>query len=149
MCCLEGKTPRPRWMVHYPTQLLYKGDQCDNWDRANAVRPPLKGLVDLCPCDDGTLVAALYTRWVEIRNEGLDRPGSRPDRRPYFHDDNALYTAVYHTDLKNGTIAVDWTEIEGENLAVRVQKLPVFCWSLIESLTATLDVLAPVLAVNT
>jgi hypothetical protein len=126
---------------------LYKGDQYDNWDRANAERPPLKGLVDLCPCDDGTLVAALYTRTVQKVNVAadIDNPNVRPDYRPRFHDDNALYTAVYHTDLKNGTIAVDWTKIEGENLAVRVQKLPVFCWSLIESLAATLDVLAPVL----
>ena len=107
----------------------------------------------MCPCDDGTLVAALYTRWVEKKDAGTGQAGFYVDRGevPVFHDDNALYTAVYHTDLKNGTIAVDWTnsKIEGENLAVRVQKLPVFCWSLIESLTATLDVLAPVLAVNT
>jgi hypothetical protein len=149
MRCLKGEKPEPRWMVHYPipNKYLYKGDQYDNWDRANAERPPLKGLVDLCPCDDGTLVAALYTRTVQKVNVAadIDNPNVRPDYRPRFHDDNALYTAVYHTDLKNGTIAVDWTKIEGENLAVRVQKLPVFCWSLIESLAATLDVLAPVL----
>ena len=138
----------PRWMKQFPLpdQLLYKGDQYNTWDRANVERPPLKGLVDLCPCDDGTLVAALYKRRVEKVSASRNYSTARDtEYKPVFHDDNALYTAVYHTDLKNGAIAVDWTEIGGTNLAVRVQKQPVFCWSLIESLTAMLDVLAPAL----
>ena len=77
---------------------------------------------------------------------------AEPDPRTYdpleysFRDTNAIYSVIYHPDLKNGTIEpVEWTKIGGKNLAVRVQKLPVFCWSLIESLTAMLEDLAPVL----
>jgi hypothetical protein len=108
-------------------------------------RPDLLGLVDLCPCDDETLAAALYTRSVVDRIPKGNTPGAIYTPICEFVDTNAVYSAAYHTDLKNATIAVDWTKIGGENLLVRVQKLPVFCWSQIEGLTATLDVLAPVL----
>ena len=138
MRCLKEKKGEPRWMVHYPNDLLYRGNQ-------NPAPPPgpkpLQGLVDFCPCEDGTFVAALYTRTVVRKS--YDARSSH-----YYHefrDDNALYTAVYHTDFKKGTIRVDWTKIE-VSTGVRVQKLPVFCWPLFERLPVMLDRLAPELA---
>ncbi|HET8669599.1 MAG TPA: hypothetical protein VFM05_02935, partial [Candidatus Saccharimonadales bacterium] len=55
-----------------------------------------------------------------------------------FTDSRALYTAAYQTDLKNKTIAVEWTKIEGSE-AVRVHKLPVYCWSQFERLPGMVD----------
>lgn len=136
--CLNKEAQRPRWMEHWPTQLLYSGNQ-------NPSPPPnpkpLQGLVDFCPCEDGTLVAALYTRTVVSKSYGARSSHYYHE----FRDDNALYTAVYHTDLKKGTLRVDWTKI-GVSTGVRVQKLPVFCWPLFERLPVTLDRLAPELA---
>jgi hypothetical protein len=142
MRCLRGKSQEPRWMEHCPKELLYDKSYDRDQSKVKLPEDPLLGLVDLCPCDDGTLAAAMYTRSVEER---AIHTGTVPAYVYEFIDTNAVYSAVYHTDLKNGTIAVEWTKIGGENLAVRVQKLPVFCWSLIESLTATLDELAPIL----
>jgi hypothetical protein len=130
MRCLKEKR-NPRWMVHLPNQLLYKGDQNPT------PRPdpkPLLGLVDLCPCEDGTLVAALYTRSVIQKSYG----GRSTQYYYEYIDSNGLYSADYQTNLEKGTIEVDWTRIPGTNGA-RVQKLPVFCWSLFESLPEMLD----------
>ena len=144
MRCLKGKSQNPRWMTHFPNEHLYAKSYHQDQSKVTD-RPPLLGLVDLCPCDDGTLVAALYTRSVKDRIPKGNTWTSDYTPVYEFIDTNALYSAVYRTDLKNGTIAVDWTKIGEGNLVVRVQKLPVFCWSLVESLIATLDRLAPVL----
>ena len=98
--CLQEKKGKPRWMEHWPE------------------KPKAGGLVDMCPCDDGTLV-------VSIRNE--------------------LFTVVYQTDLKKETIDAKWTKIE-VSTGVRVHKLPMFGWSLFESLPVALKELAPQLA---
>jgi hypothetical protein len=102
-----------------------------------AARHPLKGLIDVSPCDDGTLVTALYTRSVEFVP-----PVSHVMSGHYsFADSSALYTAAYETDLEKGTIKVEWIKIEGST-GVRVRKIPVFCWSLFESLQLLLVRLA-------
>lgn len=139
--CLKGEITRPRWMEHWPKDLLYTKKYNRDKNEVLGEEKPLKGLVDVCPCDDGTLVAALYTRTVTLTYPRL------PSNYPLysFDDINALYTAAYHTDLKNKAIRVDWTKIE-VSTGVRVQKLPVFCWSLFESLPVMLDRLAPELA---
>ncbi|PWT79197.1 MAG: hypothetical protein C5B58_14140 [Acidobacteria bacterium] len=138
---LERGNGAPRWIVDYPNDLLYHGDQ--KW-LSQEPPPPLKGLTDLCPCDDGTVVAALYTRTVtnvQVRYS---------DRSNYFYwkssvdDSNALYTGSYRTDLKEGKIAVDWAKIPGNG--VRVQKLPIFCWPLIEGSIKALTRHGPELA---
>ena len=103
---------------------------------AAKIRSPLRGLVDLCPCDDGTLAAALYTRSVDYGPPG---PGHGPDYR--FIDTNALYSGVHSIDLKSGNFSVNWTKL-GSATGVWVQKVPIFCWSLFESLTASLEDLA-------
>ena len=134
MRCLNEKKGTPRWMGHFPNHLLYEGNQNPT------PRPdpkPLLGLVDLCPCEDGTLVAALYTRTVVKKSYG----GKSMHHYYEFVDYNGLYSAVYDTDLEKGTIDVDWTKI-GNATGVRVQKVPVFCWSLFESLPEMLDRLA-------
>jgi hypothetical protein len=136
---LNKEVERPQWIEHWPKELpLYTEEYNRDKDKVPKdvyKRCPLKGLVDVCPCDDGTLVAALYTRSVNA-----------PAHMSYvFPDQNALYTAVYQTDLKKRTINVKWTKIE-VSTGVRVQKLPVFCWSLFESLPVMLNRLAPLLA---
>jgi len=146
MRCLNGKSQKPRWMTHWPEKHLYDESYHQHQQKVKN-RAPLVGLVDICPCDDGTLVAAMYTRSAHPAG-GIAEPDPRTyDPLEYsFRDTNAIYSVIYHPDLKNGTIEpVEWTKIGGKNLAVRVQKLPVFCWSLIESLTAMLEDLAPVL----
>src|SRR5262249_37032419 len=62
--CLNGKSERPRWICHSPTDLLYTAAFHQHQHEVTR-RRPLLGLVDLCPCDDGTLIAALYTRSAE------------------------------------------------------------------------------------
>ncbi|HAP40058.1 MAG TPA: hypothetical protein DCQ94_09890 [Nitrospira sp.] len=141
MRCLKGEINRPRWMEHWPKDILYTQEYNRDKNKVLGEEKPLKGLVDVCPCDDGTLVAALYKRTVTLTYPSL--PSNYPLHS--FGDINALYTAAYHTDLKNKTIRVDWTKIE-VSTGIRVHKLPVFCWSLFESLPAMLDRLAPELA---
>jgi len=119
--CLKGKASTPRWMEHYPNDLLYS-------DGKPANQPgDLRGLVDLSPCEDGTLVAAIYKR---------SSGGG---------DNNNLYSAIYSTDLGKKTISVKWTKIE-VSTGDRVQKLPVFGWPVFESLPEMLERLAPQLA---
>jgi len=135
MRCLNEKKGTPRWMGHFPNHLLYEGNQNPT------PRPdpkPLLGLVDLCPCEDGTLVAALYKRTVVKKSYG----GKSMYHYYEFVDYNGLYSAVYYTDLEKGKIEVEWTKIPSVT-GVRVQKVPVFCWSLFESLPAMLERLAP------
>jgi hypothetical protein len=144
MRCLKGKSQKPRWMIHYPNELLYTEryhrDQSKVTDRL-----PLRGLVDLCPCDDGTLAAALYTRSVKDRPPfGSSWPVLNYTPVYEFIDTNALYSAVHYIDLKSGNLSVHWTKL-GPATGVWVQKMPIFCWSMFESLTASLEKLAPAL----
>jgi hypothetical protein len=141
--CLNKEVQRPRWMEHYPTELLYTKEYNRDKNKVSYEHHP--GLVDVCPCDDGTLVAALYTRSVKLKPSGSGGTGAVDHGYYVFDDKNALYTAVYHTDLKKGTIDVKWTKIE-VSTGVRIQKLPVFCWSLFESLSVMLDRLGSRLA---
>ena len=133
--CLKGEIREPRWLQHWPTQILYTKKYFEDEKKVvGEHRRPLLGLVDVCPCDDGTFVAALYVRSV-IRND----PTEFNSQEYYsFTDSHGLYTAAYQTDLKKKTIAVDWTKIEGSD-AVRVHKLPVYCWSQFERLPGMVD----------
>jgi hypothetical protein len=141
MRCLRGEIAKPRWMAYDPAQLLYTAVYGRDQGKVRDPKP-LKGLVDLCACDDGTLVAALYTRSVVEQPPAVSSwPQSSGESVYVFKDANALYGAVHEIDVKNGTIAVTWTKL-GRATGVRVQKLPVFCWSLFESLRASLDALA-------
>jgi hypothetical protein len=145
MRCLRGEIAKPRWMAHDPAQLLYAAAYGRDQGKVRD-REPLKGLVDLCACDDGTLVAALYTRSVVEQPPAVASwPQSSSDPVYAFKDANALYGAVHEIDVKNGTLGVTWTKL-GSATGVRVQKLPVFCWPLFESLRASLEALAVALA---
>jgi hypothetical protein len=135
--CIQGKRQTPRWMEYSPTDLL--GDQSNQGDgnfwlvNGDEVkpRPPLVGQTSLSPCKDGTLFASIYTRTVSRSQSG--------DHWLFEAKDSpALYTAVYSIDLKAGRINVDpWMKCG--NWARQVQKMPIPCWSLFESLNADLQ----------
>jgi hypothetical protein len=139
MKCLKGKIAKPSWMVYLiPERLLYENDRAKN-EIDPGYSKPLSGLIDLSPCDDGTLVASLDTR------EAIDAPYSSA-RQPRWaaFDRNHLYTMICHIDPQNRTLALKvsegakfgWVKIDGE--AMRVHKQPIFCWPLIEGLIASL-----------
>lgn len=46
----------------------------------------------------------------------------------------ALYTGVYKADVKTGTVQVSWTKLPEATTADVVQKVPVPCWPMLESL---------------
>jgi hypothetical protein len=97
MKCIEtkGATP-PRWLTARTLDQFSDGEK----------------LVDLCPCDDGTL---------------------------FISSTRTLYTAAYRNDLEAGTIAVEpWTRFAHNGESKRVQKLPIPCWQVFESLKADL-----------
>jgi hypothetical protein len=139
--CLRGEIDKPRWMIHsVPEQILYT-DAYRRDHRRLALASPVRGVVDLCACDDGTLVAAVEAK--SVVQKSTPRSPSGAGGAMYWEpvDDNSLYGAVHQIDVKSATIGVDWTKL-GNAAGARVQKLPVFCWSLLESLTASLGRLA-------
>jgi hypothetical protein len=131
----KSATP-PRWL-RAPSldSLLYDGDQYrGNMDEREGRIPPHPGLIDFCPCEDGTLFICLTTR--KIIKETV------PHDRNYFRqeDRNALYTAVYRIDLKSQTIDIGpWTRFSGGAGATQIQKLPVPSWKFFNSLKADLS----------
>lgn len=139
MRCLKGESQKPRWMEYCPKELLYDKSYHQGHSKVKLPEDPLLGLVDLCPCDDGTLAAAMYTRSVEER---AIQTGTVPGFVYAFVDTNALYSGVHHIDLKSGNLSVEWTKL-GSAAGIWVQKVPIFCWSMLESLKALLEKLAP------
>ncbi len=142
MRCLRGEIEKPRWMIHsVPEQILYTDSYRRDHHRL-ALASPLRGVVDLCACDDGTLVAAVEAK--SVVGKSTPRSPSGAGGAMYWEavDDNGLYGAVHQIDVKSGTIGVEWTKL-GKAAGARVQRLPVFCWSLLESLTAALGRLTP------
>jgi hypothetical protein len=134
--CLQGKRKMPRWMEHGPADAL--GDQSrdgegNDWlvdGRRVKSRPPLKGLISLSPCIDGTMYASIYNRTVSR---------STPEGRWLFEAKDTLgsYTTRYNIDLKAGRLnAGPWVKCGGK--ALQVQKMPIPSWSLFESLEKTL-----------
>jgi hypothetical protein len=83
----------------------------------------LNGLLDLSPCDDGTLLAAfIQGNWNSSQNH------------------YKLFMLTPRIDLQKRTLALqaaDFVSIPGEGF--RVGKQPFFCWSLIEETTSTLE----------
>jgi len=134
LSCIQGKRPTPRWMEHSPGVL---GDQSTHdgsfwWvnNRETMPAPPLVGLTSLSACKDGTLLANIYKRTVDRLSMG--------DHFAFeAHDDPAVHTASFSIDLKAGALNVDsWSKWGGK--ALQVQKMPISCWSLFESLDVDL-----------
>lgn len=134
--CVLGKRTTPRWMEHSPTDvfgdLSRKGER-DQWyvrETNEYIRtyPPLKGMLSLSPCTDGTLYASIYTRAVLLD----ETTGSWVAK-----DTLGSYTTGYSIDLKAESLKVEpWEKCAGA--AFQVQKMPIPCWSLFESLEADL-----------
>src|SRR5262245_2211512 len=84
----------------------------------------LNGLLDLSACDDGTLFAAFIKgNWNHSANR------------------YQLFMLTPHIDLQKRSLALqepdDFVPIPGEGF--RVGKQPLFCWSLLEEVTSTLE----------
>ncbi len=133
----KGEQSKPRWLMGPSMDhLLYDGEQ---YFDANDVKtwPATKGLVDFCPCEDGTLFISLVTRKVKRREE----PHVRYE---YWRtDSNAIYTAAYRIDLQKQTLTVEpyekgskdaWVKLPGGEEVQEVQKLPIYCWRLLTGL---------------
>jgi hypothetical protein len=121
----RGPDQAPRWIyARYPSEITSD----------HKLYPVItKGLADLSPCDDGTIVASVASgNDVTLKNgEILDAT-------------YALYSAAYRIDIGKGTIEVDnFARITGEGF--RVHKLPVFCWSEFDSLAKMFEKVGPLL----
>jgi hypothetical protein len=118
---------KPRWIEHYPNKLLYKGlSTGDGLVGFRQGEPPLEGLRDLAPCDDGTVMASLVTRSYDAAGK------MQGDDGPF------MCTARCQVDIRAGNVRVGtWTKLTG-GPAAQVQKQPIYCWPTFESLQARL-----------
>ena len=108
-----GQNQTPRW-IHAPSSVVRE------MTSDPSVFPVTKGFGDLSPCDDGTLRAAQFN-------------GS-----PSHYGAYATYAAAYRVDIGKGTMELDrFTKVWG--VGPRVQKEPIYCWPLLESLTEYLQ----------
>ena len=143
--CTLGKSSSPRWISYgIPGQYLFDGYSTGNigetpipWetsrDRQQAhagALPALQGLISFSPCKDGTLVASIYKRTVY-----------HPDQDRYEATDALfpLYTMECSIDVRAGTINVGALVMSQSAAGIQVQKMPVPCWTLFESLKADLQ----------
>jgi hypothetical protein len=107
-----------------PSWMAYKGFPPGVVEKLSLDGNRLNGLVDLSPCDDGTLVAAFV--------EGNWNHNGQNELK--------LFMLTPRIDRKKKTLALqaaDFVRIPGEGF--RVRKQPLFCWSLLEETTATLE----------
>jgi hypothetical protein len=133
---------KPRWIQHrVPVALEHieeghgdvpkgrsaygPGPQLATWSDSP---PPPKGLFEVCACDDESLFVAIYERtadkkWALAQGDYW-----------MVNDVLGLYTGVYDIHLGQGVMDATWTRIEA-NVGLRIQKLPIHCWSLFSSLT--------------
>lgn len=137
MRCLKKEIPKPRWMTHYPNELIYHSAFSENASKIKDA-PPLRGLLSLSPCDDGTLVAAIAMRTAMLMPQTMQWTAFDSPKA-------ALYTGVYKPDLKTGTVQVAWTKLPETTTADVVQKVPVPCWPILESLNESLPQFARIL----
>jgi hypothetical protein len=101
-----------------PSWMAYKVPN-DVVERLSLDENRLNGLLDLSPCDDGTLLAAFVERnW----NNSLNK--------------FKLVMFTTHIDRQKRNLTADFVRMPGEGF--RVWKQPLFCWSLVEETTSTL-----------
>ena len=117
----------------------------------NPVDTPLTGLLDLSPCDDGTLTAVFsnYPTGPRFQFAAGTYPWLAPWPRWGY-----IYTVTPEIDRKAGTLRMKAGSEEGPGgfpietdgwdtdetaRAHRVHKQPIFCWTIIEGLIAALQ----------
>ena len=139
--CVDSKGLRPAWMTYAIPESVrnYK-----------PVGKAMGGLVDLSPCEDGTLTAA-FSRLGDFPNNIVTVPlvfvalrGLNP----------AIYTITPEIDRKKGTLTMKAGSKQGAGgfdvpthgwmtddtaTAFKVQKQPIFCWQLISALISSLE----------
>ena len=140
MSYLGKKRAAPIWLsVPSLNQVLFDGDQYPGADKnfwtPTGTRPPFRGLIDFSSCEDRTLFVCADTRKVTKKQDlGAQRWEFTA------HDTNALWTTSYSVDFKGKTIGTEsWTKFTGAGGASQVQKLPIPCWNLLQSLRADLS----------
>jgi hypothetical protein len=143
IACILQKIPQPRWIQYaIPARLLgtypwfergMRMPDREGW--AELGNPTdVKGIVSLSPCEDGTLFANIVHRAFGAHANPWSGSWTA-------FDDPRMYTTNYTIDVARQSIAVsdNWFRVEGG--AWKVQKVPIPCWSLMESLKAKLDIL--------
>ena len=135
MRCLTGGGQTPRWIHHYPNELLFTEAYHRNEKRVFD-RPPPLGLVDLSPCDDGP-AAALYTRTV-LAPGALEVGHSSSSR-------TQMRSTVGFTQLTSRAATFAWSgQSSGQPTEDAVHKVARFLlWSTARSLMGSLETLEP------
>ncbi len=161
IACLQKKRAAPQWMQHrlqskmlgclltdfrarpvkpdeHPIDSGYGHEHYWCIDLAPAVRPmpPLKGLISMSPCADGTILASVVYReaFCETREYADPRP-----IRWQAKDGPKVYSTSYSIDWAKQTIRIDDTWVEFDSPGLQVQKLPIPCWPLLSSLNTRLE----------
>lgn len=143
--CTLLKSSAPRWIQYeIPGEYLFDGfsvlggsqpyswEHSRDWQQQYAQKlPPLKGLISLSPCKDGTLTASIYKRTIR-----------HPEKESFEPTDSLapLYTMDYSIDVGAATIKVGPFVRSDNGVGVQVQKMPIPCWPLFESLESDLQV---------
>ena len=144
--CVDSKGLRPAWMTYTIPESVR------NYNPVGKLRG---GLVDLSPCEDGTLTAAFSRTHLEIPT-GMNALGGPGAIAIYYHlgFNPAIYTITPEIDRKKGTLTMKAGSKQGPGgfdvpthgwasddtaTAFKVQKQPIFCWQLISALVSSLE----------
>jgi hypothetical protein len=115
---MDSKAEMPDWTPYYIPKEV-----------AGYVPSADKGLLDLSACDDGTLTAVIQDE------NGLGRIFTAT---PRFEGDKVINMIIERKvtdDRGNVTTSHGWVRESGDKtVALRVHKLPIFCWRSIERL---------------
>jgi hypothetical protein len=90
------------------------------------------GVIDLAPCDDGTLVVTFSDR-----NDGKQRIYQSTPKIDHA-ERRIIVETTKRGDRGPAVTTHGWTEIPDAE-ANRVHKQPIFCWSIVEGLATTLE----------
>jgi hypothetical protein len=111
----------------------------DNWWRMPGSRrvkgmPPLKGMISMSPCDDGTVTASVFYREATAVQDDDGKLVYEASEYP------KIYTTSYTIDVPNQAVQVSepWIPFAGDGF--QVQKMPIPCWSVFSSLRAKLEI---------
>ena len=141
--CVDSKGLRPAWMTYTIPESVRN---------YNPVGKTRGGLVDLSPCEDGTLTAAFNRTHREIPTGINAIAGAFTVALRGW--DPAIYTITPEIDRKKGTLTMKAGSKQGPGgfdvpthgwltddtaTAFKVQKQPIFCWQLISALISSLE----------
>lgn len=137
--CVNGKTATPRWVGHAPSivgDLTHPTGNMRWWDlngNSSQSYPAVQGVISVSPCQDGTVTVCAFTR-------AYDHDMARSQLVWKGTDTLGLFTADCKVDIGSASITIgSWRRSEVA-AGFSVQKMPIPCWSLIQSLKADLRI---------